>query len=463
MLTWREDVELDALVERGWSIAAIARHLGRDRKTVRAYVRGERTPGKRRRAVPDGFERFEAYVRARLVEDPHVWATVLFDEVRALGYGQSYPSFTRQLRARDLRPHCEACRGVKGRPTIEIAHPPGEEIQWDWLELPNAPWGGRAYVLLGTLSFSGKFRAVFAESMDQAHLVEALDGVLRRLGGTTRRWRVDRMATVVDPRTGDVQASFAPVAKHYGVAVDPCPRRRANRKGAVEKSVHYTTQRWWRTAEVAELVDAQASLDRFCERVADARTRPSALMGGMSEDPSRWVAPGAAFDTGPAPETGRSRRRVSVAELAEREALRGLPALPFPATVEVARQVSASALVGFRGNRYSVPPGLLGHQVMVRHRLGTSSIEIHSEAGALVASHRLVLAGAGQIVRDPEHHAALEAVVLDAFTTARPCDRKANRPPGENAKAEAAKLLATLGSEVRVDLERYAQLAEVTR
>jgi IS30 family transposase len=36
MLTWREDVELDALVEGGWSISAIARHLGRDRKTIRA-------------------------------------------------------------------------------------------------------------------------------------------------------------------------------------------------------------------------------------------------------------------------------------------------------------------------------------------------------------------------------------------------------------------------------------------
>ena len=27
-----------------------------------------------------------------------------------------------------LRPHCEACRGVKGRDPSEIAHPPGEEI-----------------------------------------------------------------------------------------------------------------------------------------------------------------------------------------------------------------------------------------------------------------------------------------------------------------------------------------------
>ena len=41
MLTQGDDVEVHALAGRGWSISAIARHLGRDHKTVRAYVRGE--------------------------------------------------------------------------------------------------------------------------------------------------------------------------------------------------------------------------------------------------------------------------------------------------------------------------------------------------------------------------------------------------------------------------------------
>ncbi|HET9061230.1 MAG TPA: hypothetical protein VFN61_15025, partial [Acidimicrobiales bacterium] len=73
---------------------------------------------------------------------------------------------------------------MKGRETIEIDHPAGEEIQWDWAERRHAPWDATAYVLLGTLSHSGRTRAVLAESMDQAHLIEAMDGVLRRLGGT---------------------------------------------------------------------------------------------------------------------------------------------------------------------------------------------------------------------------------------------------------------------------------------
>ena len=41
MLTREEDIDAHALRRRGWSISAIARHLGRDRKTIRAYLNGE--------------------------------------------------------------------------------------------------------------------------------------------------------------------------------------------------------------------------------------------------------------------------------------------------------------------------------------------------------------------------------------------------------------------------------------
>ena len=87
-------------------------------------------------------------------------------------------------------------------------------MQWDWFERRRAPWGGTAYVLLGTLPHSGRIRGVLAESMDQPHLIEAMDPVLRLHGGTPRIWRTDRLATVIVPGSRDVQPSFAPVAKH---------------------------------------------------------------------------------------------------------------------------------------------------------------------------------------------------------------------------------------------------------
>jgi len=431
MLTQGEDVEAHALKERGWSISAIARHLERDRKTVRSYLNGDRQPGVRVTAVGDPLAEFEVYIRARFVDDPHLWATSLFDEVVALGYVRSYPSFVRQVRVRGLRPHCEACAGVKGRDTIEIEHPPGEEIQWDWFERRRAPWGGTAYVLLGTLPHSSRTRGVLAESLDQAHLIEAMDAVMRRLGGTARVWRTDRLATVIVPGSRDVQPSFAPVAKHYGAIIEPCPPRRGNRKGAVESAVRFTCGRWWRTMTAASPEEAQLSLDRF--------------LTGPGDDRQRRTASGV---------------KTTVGALGDTEPLLALPALAFPATIEVTRVVAANATVAFRGNRYSVPPGLTDVSVQLRHRLGSPTVEIHSSAGGLLAAHRLAPPGAESIVRSVEHHAALERVVLSAFSTERPCDRKANRPPGPEALAAAAALLGNEGRPVVVDLAAYAELIE---
>jgi transposase len=441
MFSVGEDVEADALFKRGWTVSAIARHLERDRKTVRSYLSGERVAGVRRPAIPDALADYRAYVAARFVDDPHLWAPALYDEVVGLGYGGSYVSFARQVRLAGLRPHCEACSGVKGRETIEIEHPAGEEIQWDWFERRHAPWGGTAYVLLGTLSYSGRTRGVLSEQMDQPHLIESMDAVMGRLGGTARKWRTDRLATVIVPGSADMQASFAPVAKHYGAIVTPCPPRRGNRKGAVECGVKFCCGRWWRTMTATTPAEAQLSLDRFWSTTGDDRLRP----------PGRYLEPAEMTDT------ERPRWR-SVRELAEVEVLMDLPSVPYPATIEVGRIVDDKASVAFRGNRYSVSPGMGGMELTLRHRLGTGTLEIFSPAGVELVSHRLATTGAGSMVRTPEHRAALEAVVLSQFSSARPCDRKANKPPGQVALAERARLLGAAGEDPVVDLDEIANV-----
>lgn len=82
MVTREEDGEIHALRGRGWTISAIARHTGRDRKTVRAYL--ARPPVGRGRA-PSVLEPFREYLEARFGEDPHVFASVLYRELVGLG------------------------------------------------------------------------------------------------------------------------------------------------------------------------------------------------------------------------------------------------------------------------------------------------------------------------------------------------------------------------------------------
>jgi transposase len=443
MITREEDIDAHALARQGWTISAIARHLGRDRKTIRAYLRGDREAGVRAPAAADPFGPFAAYCKARLAEDPHLWATTLFDEVTALGYDRSYPTFTRALRARGLRPHCEPCHPAKDRAVAVIEHPPGDETQWDWVELPGPPadwgWGGKACLLVGALAHSGRWRGWLSASMDQPHLIQGLDQVTRALGGLTAAWRFDRMATVVHPESGRVTASFAAVAKHYGVSVRPCPPRRGNRKGVVEKANHVAAQRFWRTlADDVTPEQAQQLLDTWCARRGDVRLRAAA------------------------------DGKATVGAIAAREPLRPAPPVPFPATVSVARTVSAQALVSFRGNRYSVAPELARTSVIVLCRLGAGHLDIATATGTVIARHALAPPGAGVMVRDHGHVLALEQAAMTAASTAAPHRRKQRIPPGPAALAAAGALRAAgtnpaaaqpAAGDGVIDLARYAAAA----
>jgi hypothetical protein len=333
----------------------------------------------------------------------------------------------REIRELGLRPACDYCQAGAVKLTVGLDHEPGEELQLDWLELMETPWGVKAYVLVGALSYSSRLRGVFSEGESFPHLAEALDGVLRRLGGTTRSWRTDRMATFVYPAADRLRPEAAAMAKHYGVNVAVCPANRPQRKGVVEKAIDYLTQSWWRSAPVSSPAQAQADLDRWCVAVSDRR-RP-----------------------------GRS----TVGQLAATESLLALPELPFPAEYREERVVSRDALVEFETNRYSVAPGHAGATVEVRARLGELHLEIYTLAGHRIARHRRALSGAEQTIRTPEHASMLERAVLAQFTSRKPCSRKPNRPPGERARAEAARLRGEQGGGVVVDLDQYARIARV--
>lgn len=48
--------------------------------------------------------------------------------------------------------------------------------------------------------------------------------------------------------------------------------------------------------------------------------------------------------------------------------------------------------------------------------------------------------------------------MLAQFSTARPCDRKANKPPGPAALLERATLVGPAGAEPTVDLDALAEV-----
>lgn len=198
--------------------------------------------------------------------------------------------------------------------------------------MSETPWGETAYVQVGALAHSGKLRGSVQPAKDSGHLLAAMQEVIRNLGGLTKRFRIDAMEGAVIPGTRRLNTAFG-FCRSLAVGVDMCPPRRGNRKGVVEKVNDYLAQSWWRTAEVATPERAQASLDAFCARIADARHGEEDTVGA----------------------------------LAATEPLRPVPTRPYPVDLSESRGVSWGALVSFDGNRYSVPPA-----VRRRHRRGAT-------------------------------------------------------------------------------------------
>lgn len=225
--------------------------------------------------------------------------------------------------------------------------------------------------------------------------------------------------------------------RRHGCALPAAAR---HGKPTVAKANDSAAQRWWRTVpDELTMAQAQASLDAFCARRSDGRVRT------------------------------REGVRTTVGALAATEAQLLAPLPPaFPATLTVTRVVSAQALVAFRGNRYSVPPGLAGATVSITHRLGEATPDVATASGTVLARHRREPDGAGVMVRDTVHVAALQTAVLAAFTTGKPCHRRARRPPTPAALAEAEHLRSNRSSgdhdgEVVIDLARWAAAAEQRR
>ena len=161
------------------------------------------------------------------------------------------------------------------------------------------------------------------------------------------------MATVVDPKTGDRPAELR--ARGQALRVE---RRRLSApagqpQGKVEKSIHFATQRFWRTMTATTIDEAQRQLDRFCERIGDKRPR------------SHRQARRAASARRP-PSRSWPRADGSVRAWATWPNSKRLRPLPPPVTrrpIEEHNTVGPSALVAFEGNAYSVPPGLIGAEV----------------------------------------------------------------------------------------------------
>jgi len=351
-------------------VAAIARQLDIDRKTVRRCLREPAwRPYQRPAASQTRLSEHADWLRARAPAVGYS-AQILYQELVAQrGYTGSYETvklFVRPLRA-------DADRDALTRTRYETA--PGEQSQVDWgqarVTFRQGPVVQHLFVL--TLGFSR--RSFYAGYPDEklGSFLDAHERAFEHFGGHTREHLYDRPRTVCRPGPdGRVtwNPTFKAFAEYWGFEPRLCRAYRAQTKGKVESGVKYVKGNFLPGRVFTDQTEFDEQLAEWNATVADVR-----LHGTTHERPLDRFA----------------RERAALVPVT------GYP--PFRAAVPVARVVAGDWLVSFETNRYSVPCTLVGKTVEVRRRDGQLVI---SHRGETVARHPL-LAGRYQLRIQPEH------------------------------------------------------------
>ncbi|SPP98047.1 Putative transposase (Fragment) [Bradyrhizobium vignae] len=196
MLKLGELVMILDLHRQGLSVSAIARQLGVDRKTVRAYIaKGLEPPVYKKRAVRPGIvDHFEAYLRERLAAYPALTAVRLWRELKERGFVGGY-SIVRD-RVRELRPAQPAAFEVR------FETPAGEQAQVDFarfeVQFVDEPGVKRIVWLFSmVLGYSRLIWARFVVHQDLQTVLRCHIAALEAIGGAPREILYDRMKTAV--------------------------------------------------------------------------------------------------------------------------------------------------------------------------------------------------------------------------------------------------------------------------
>jgi transposase len=246
----------------------------------------------------------------------------------------------------------------------EADTPPGEEAQIDyghlgyWLD-PVSGKRRRVWAFVMVLACSRHMFVRPVLTMDQRAWTEAHLEAFAFFGGVPRRLVPDNLRTGVDkPDLYDpkINRSYAELAAHYGVLVDPARRGKPRDKARIERPMPYLRDSFWRGRQFASLPAMQAAAVVWCRDVAGKRAHRS-LSG---------AAPGSVF--------------VAV----EAQTLQPLPARPFVLATWSTAMVGPDIHAKVGKTIYSVPWRFIGQRVDARETFTIVQI-FHN--GRLVATH----------------------------------------------------------------------------
>jgi transposase len=329
----------------GESISAIARDLGLARNTVKRALRfeGEAFEYRRKRQPHPKMERFRATLEGWLEAEETLparerrTAQRIYEALCLEGYSGSVDTVRRHMRVFERRRHPIATA------FIPQTFAPGEAYQFDWSH-EHVELGGIEQVVKVAHMRLCHSRAFFLAAYPRESQEMVFDAHARAFaffGGVPRRGIYDNLKPAVDAiftgRERRYNRRFLVMCNHYLIEPTACTPAAGWEKGQVENQVG-NVREWVFTPKLRfqDLAELNAHLTERCWQLARERAHPEQL-----------------------------ERKVLEVWEKERGALRTTPAA-FDGYAEKSCRISATCLVHFERNRYSVECRYVGQVATVR-------------------------------------------------------------------------------------------------
>jgi transposase len=346
-------------LREGLPIREISRRTGLSKNTVKQWLRreGVTEPKYPKRTTKSVLDPWTQHLEAALRTDEHRpardrrTAKALFEQIRAMGYGGSYPRVVVWVR----RWREQQANAPRRAAFVPMSFELGDAFQFDW-SCEYVFVGGlrrRLEVAHTKLASSRAFWLTAYPSQSHEMLFDAHARAFAAFGGVPRRGIYDNMKTAVDKvgigKARTVNIRFQAMCSHYLFETEFCNPASGWEKGVVEKNVQDRRRQIWREAAERRWSDLDALntwLAERCRQSWDESAHPE------------WPA-------------------LTVAEVWQDEQARLMPCpKPFDGYVEHQVRVSATSLIHFQRNRYSVP---------TRHVNDILSLRVYPQQLVLVA------------------------------------------------------------------------------
>jgi transposase len=280
---------------------------------------------------------FKPKIQQLIEKYPRLSAVRVLEEIRKGPEGYSGQiSIVRQY-LREIRPY-------HGRVYQEVFYEPGEAMQVDWGTCGMVSIGNtlrRVSVLVAVLCYSRLCYIEFRLSQRKESFYRALAHALEFFGGSPLRIILDNLTSAIingSGRNSCLHPQFLAFCGHYYLEPIACERRDPESKGITEAGVRYVKRNalQGRDEELTCWEDYLRLAVYWRDEVANVRIHDTT-----------------------------KERPVDRFEK-ERHVLRPLPPHGFDADELVSVTVTSHARVKFDGNRYSVPPDMIGKKVLLR-------------------------------------------------------------------------------------------------